>query len=617
MTEHFEIVIFRSLRDAPSCETLLDDCLQTILPQPLTSVPASLERRISQLLDLMRKSRIFLILDNLEGLLDEGDIQGHFRPGFEAYDLLLRRAAETIHQSCLLLTSREKPAVLRTLEGKHTPVRSLRLSGLEIAACQQIFAEKAMSGPSQEQVRLAEIYAGNPLALKIVAETIVELFAGQIGQFLAEGSVIFGSIAHLLDEQFCRLSPLEKTILRWLAIAREPVTIDELLSMLMMPQPRIQVLEAIGNLLRRSLIERGQRQASFTLQAVVLEYVTAVMIKEVSKEIQQQKLERLIEYSLVQVEAKEYVRQTQQRLIVAPILAQLRSSYSRRGALEAHLIALLEQLREWEEYAQGYGPANLMALLRELRGHLRQLDLSQLSIRGAYLQGVEMQDTSLAGATLRDTIFTETFDATWAVAVSSQGQYWAAGSRQGEVRVWSKDGRRLHLVWQAHTDTIFTLTFSPDERTLATAGFDGTVKLWDLDQGALLWTGQHPDMVRAVVFSPTGHLLASGANDGTIQLWDPASGTLRQTLTDESGAVYSLAWSPDGRLLASGNIRWEAFGSGRSREHNQPPAFRSSVGIRTGSSGWPLPPMGPPWSVAVGITPSSSGMWPVDACFRR
>ena len=67
-----------------------------------------------------------------------------------------------------------------------------------------------------------------------------------------------------------------------------------------------------------------------------------------------------------------------------------------------------------------------------LRGHLRQLNLSQLSLRGAYLQGVEMQDASLAGATLRDTIFTEAFDATWAVAVSSQGQYWAAGSRQGK-----------------------------------------------------------------------------------------------------------------------------------------------------------------------------------------
>ena len=57
------------------------------------------------------------------------------------------------------------------------------------------------------------------------------------------------------------------------------------------------------------------------------------------------------------------------------------------------------QLRARADYAQGYGPANVLALLREQRGHLRGLDLSHLAIRGASLQGVEMQDAKLAGAT--------------------------------------------------------------------------------------------------------------------------------------------------------------------------------------------------------------------------
>src|SRR5256886_2370294 len=114
--------------------------------------------------------------------------------------------------------------------------------------------------------------------------------------------------------------------------------------------------------------------------------------------------------------AREYVRQTQQRLIVAPLLAQVRSAYPERAAVEGHLLVLLAQLRAWADYAQGYGPANVLALLREQCGHLRGVDLSQLSIRGAYLQGIEMQDASLAGATVRDTTFTEAFDATWAVA---------------------------------------------------------------------------------------------------------------------------------------------------------------------------------------------------------
>src|SRR5205085_2933123 len=217
----------------------------------------------------------------------------------------------------------------------------------------------------QDRARLVEMYAGNPLALHIVAETIVELFGGEIAPFLEQGEVIFGSVRELLAEQFDRLSAVEQTVLLWLAILREPVTIEELFAVLVTPLPRAQVL----------------------------------------------------------------------------------SVYLERAAVEEHLLALLDQLRTRADYAQGYGPANLLSLLRELRGHLRGLNLSQLAIRGASLQGVEMQDTTLAGASLRETVWTSALDAIWAVATSLNGQYWAAGSRQGEVLEWRERGKLLHLAW--------------------------------------------------------------------------------------------------------------------------------------------------------------------------
>src|SRR6266487_2252511 len=161
LAAHFQVVLFRSLRDAPSCEALLDDCLQVLAPQPLDLSLANLESRISRLLEHLRSSRVLLVLDNLESLLEEGEVRGHLRPGYEGYARLLRRVGETGHSSCLLLTSREKPAELRALEGSRSPVRALRLVG-----------------SPEEQARLVEGYAGNPLALKIVAQTIAELFGG-------------------------------------------------------------------------------------------------------------------------------------------------------------------------------------------------------------------------------------------------------------------------------------------------------------------------------------------------------------------------------------------------------------------------------------------------------
>src|SRR3989449_7949116 len=106
---HFEVVLWRSLRDAPGCSALLEECLQVLSPQPLREVPASLERRLGLLLESLRDQRALLVLDNLEMLLEEGEGTGHMRAGYEDFGRLLRRVAQTEHQSCLLLTSREKP----------------------------------------------------------------------------------------------------------------------------------------------------------------------------------------------------------------------------------------------------------------------------------------------------------------------------------------------------------------------------------------------------------------------------------------------------------------------------------------------------------------------------
>jgi WD40 repeat protein/transcriptional regulator with XRE-family HTH domain len=552
MSEHFQFVIFRSLRDAPSCEELFDDCLHALSPQPLGVMPTDLEQRISLLLEQLQAFRSLLVLDNLETILQDGDTKGRFRPGFEGYGRLLRRVAETDHQSCLVLTSREKLAELRPLEGMYSPVRSLRLAGLDAVACEQLFAEKGMIGTSQDQTYLANIYGGNPLALKIVTETIIDLFSGDISQFISGGTIIFGSIADLLNEQFSRLSTLEQTVLNWLAIVREPVTIDELLAVLAKPLPRVQVFEAVDGLRRRSLIEPGKRSGSFTLQAVVLEYVTSVLIMQVTDEIQQRKPDKLVLHGLEQSGAKEYIRQTQVRLLLAPILDNLQNTYLERAdgaTVEQMLCSLLDLMREKIDYAQGYGPANLISLLRLLRGHLRGLDFSRLFIRGAYLQSVEMQDASLARAIIRDTIFTEALDVSWGVAISSKGTYWAAGGKRGDVHVW-RGGQTLHLAWQAHADNVYSLSFSPDERTLVTGSWDGSVKLWDLESGVLLWTGWHTDTVFMVAFAPDGHMLASGGTDECVKLWDVVTGVNMQTLATLGSAVDTVAWSPDGHILA-------------------------------------------------------------------
>ncbi len=200
------MVLWRSLRDAPPVEALLEDCLQVLVPEPLAASPSSVEARLGLLLEQLQEQRVLLVLDNLESVLQAGEARGHLRPGYEGYSRLLQAVAEQAHQSCLLLTSREKSAALRALEGCQRPVRSLHLAGLEAAACEQLLASQVLAGTPEGRARLVERYEGNPLALHIVAETIADLFGGQLAPFLAQDTLVFGSISDLLDEQWSRPS---------------------------------------------------------------------------------------------------------------------------------------------------------------------------------------------------------------------------------------------------------------------------------------------------------------------------------------------------------------------------------------------------------------------------
>src|SRR2546426_6865929 len=288
----FQAVVFRSVRDAPACQDLLADCLQVLSPEVLPTLPPSVDRRIDLLLGCFQAQRCLLVLDNLETLLQEHDPEGHFRPGYEDYAELLRRVAHTPHQSCLLFTSRETPAELGHLEIRQASVGALRLSGLEPDACEQLLEERDVVGTTHDRVRLAQLYAGNPLALNIVAEAISELFGGEISSFLEQDTVIFSTIRDLLAEQFTRLSALEQALLFWLAVVREPRGVAQLHALLVSAVAGVQVSEALEALHRRSLVERakrgtaGEAQAAFTLHSVVLEYVTAVLVEQVRAQVQ-------------------------------------------------------------------------------------------------------------------------------------------------------------------------------------------------------------------------------------------------------------------------------------------------------------------------------------------
>ena len=110
---------------------------------------------------------------------------GTFQPGHEGYQELLRCMGESTHQSCLLITSREKPAELSRLEEDTPYVRSLQLEGLAPEAAKAMLQAQGVSGSSKLLLTLAQRYSSNPLALTLIAQTIGEIFGGDLVAFAA------------------------------------------------------------------------------------------------------------------------------------------------------------------------------------------------------------------------------------------------------------------------------------------------------------------------------------------------------------------------------------------------------------------------------------------------
>lgn len=125
----------------------------------------------------------------------------------------------------------------------------------------------------------------------------------------------------------------------------------------------------------------------------------------------------------------------------------------------------------------------------------------------------------------------------------------ATKSDDGTVRLWGANGTQ-RMVLHGHSEIVRSLAWTPDGKSLATAGRD--VRLWNLVTGTVQHVLQgHTHWVCSLSFSPAGTTLASGSLDETVRLWDTATGKNVQVLYGHSGAVNHVSWSPDGAIVAT------------------------------------------------------------------
>jgi NB-ARC domain len=398
--EQFECLIWRSLKPMPPLENLLYSLLEFCDRDAENISFDSIDRGISKLIECLRQRRCLVILDEVEVIFGCNDrpesskrdrtfANRRWREGYENYAELLRRVGIERHQSCLLLTSREKPNEIAALEGEKSPVRCWQLRGLREADALALFEDKGFSGAEVGLSNLIKLYGGIPLALKAIATMIQEVFGGNIKEFLSQNTVVLGDrLRTLLREQLSRLSLVEKDVVTWLAIERQPISLARLRTNFLLPPTPSQLMETLVSLERRSLLDKIAEDncIAFTLQPMVMKYVAEESIEQIIDEIEAVLKHRdlkyfklLKKYALAKPQSPDSTKNNYDRWMLVRLKDSLLMNFGSEIGLEIREIVPL--MRDKVPPLIGYLSRNLLELLKALEIEINAEEWEDISIR--------------------------------------------------------------------------------------------------------------------------------------------------------------------------------------------------------------------------------------------
>ncbi len=576
LNQDFERTIWFSLRNAPPSSEILINLLQILSNGEETELSKNLTQVINQLLRYLQTHRCLLVFDNVDTIFTSGSYAGNYLEGYEAYGELFQKLGETSHQSCILMTSREKPKEIAASEGKELPVRSLQISGLEISEVKELFQAKGIISPADSDLqKLIDIYSGNPLYLKVISTTIINLCDGNIADFLTQSPILIGDVRNLIIQQLNRLSEIEKSLIYCLAIERDGLTLKQLKEDLSLQHLHIysnfksseqytdnihqlncNLLEILESLHHRSLIEkiedRMQHISKFCLQPVVMEYVTINLIDKISQEITSGNISLFQSHALLKATSPDYIQEIQKRLILAPIIENLEIRLGSKQQIETQLLMILDRFRDKSPAFTRYVAGNVINLLAYLSGNISNKDFSHLNIRQVNFQKIGLSNIDFSHSNFAQTTFSNTFGIIFSLAFSSNEEFLVAGSIDGEVYVWEWQENRQIFKNLAHTTIVESVAFSSNYQKIASSSRDRTIKVWDIETGECLFTFNSPNHypVKNLVFSDDG-LKLFGYSQQQLMIWDLETDNLHLSLKLASH-ICCLSLASHSQILAFG-----------------------------------------------------------------
>jgi AAA+ ATPase superfamily predicted ATPase len=265
--DEFEYAVWYTLDEFPTIDKFQSNLTQLFSNSENPDSSPSNQKRLP-LIKYLQNHRCLVVLDDVHNLFCSGELAGKYKPEYKEYRSLFKQIEKLSHQSCFLLIGWEPPKEVPQLTSENTPIRTLQLTGLDIAAAREILRDKGLAEIDKCEA-LIHRYQGNPLWLKSVATLIQELGIGATEVLIDDTILLPEDLKDVLQQQYDRTSELEKQVLSLLATENQPVNFAKLLQNGQISSS--DLLNALQSLSRRCLIEK--EASLYTLPPVLKQYI--------------------------------------------------------------------------------------------------------------------------------------------------------------------------------------------------------------------------------------------------------------------------------------------------------------------------------------------------------
>ncbi len=265
--DEFEYAVWYTLDEFPTIDKFQSNLIQ-LLSNSENPDSSPTNQKHLPLIKYLQNHRCLIVLDDVHHLFCSGESAGKYKPECEEYRSLFKQIEKLSHQSCLLLIGWEQPREVTQVKNQNTPIRSLQLKGLDIAAGREILRDYGLA-ESDNSETLIHRYQGNPLWLKSVA-TLMQELGGCVTELLPDDTILLPEdLKDVLQQQFDRLSELEKQVISLLARESQPVDRAKLLENDIIPVS--DLANALQSLSRRCLLEKLEN--FYTLSPIMKQYI--------------------------------------------------------------------------------------------------------------------------------------------------------------------------------------------------------------------------------------------------------------------------------------------------------------------------------------------------------